>query len=92
MKKPHSKPPNSLYNSRHPLVSQSSSAKMEKKRVMVQSKDLDFSTVKYEHEVTKAPHLTGLMLKLLVRMVEAPVIGSLIMSSLKKQNKMVDGL
>nr|KJB54122.1 hypothetical protein B456_009G021800 [Gossypium raimondii] len=61
MKKPHSKPPNSLYNSRHPLVSQSSLAKMEKKRVMVQSKDLDFSTVKYEHEVTKAPRLTGLV-------------------------------
>ncbi|MBA0806716.1 hypothetical protein Gohar_022576, partial [Gossypium harknessii] len=26
---------------------------MGKKRVMVQSKDLDFSTVKYEHEVIK---------------------------------------
>ncbi|MBA0575792.1 hypothetical protein Golob_024185 [Gossypium lobatum] len=47
---------------------------MGKKRDMVQSKDLDFSTVKYEHEVIKAPHSTGLVLKLLVRMVEAPVI------------------
>ncbi|MBA0815663.1 hypothetical protein Gohar_000423 [Gossypium harknessii] len=39
-----------------------------------------------------APHLTGLMLKLFVRMVEAPVLGSLIMSFLKKQNKMVEML
>ncbi|MBA0782661.1 hypothetical protein Gotri_000511 [Gossypium trilobum] len=65
---------------------------MGKKRVMVPAKDLDLSTVKYEHEVIKAPHLTGLMLKLFVRMVEAPVLGSLIMSFLKKQNKMVEML
>ncbi|MBA0573109.1 hypothetical protein Golob_000401 [Gossypium lobatum] len=65
---------------------------MGKKRVMVPAKDLDLSTVKYEHEVVKAPHLTGLMLKLFVRMVEAPVLGSLIMSFLKKQNKMVEML
>nr|KJB79532.1 hypothetical protein B456_013G053300 [Gossypium raimondii] len=62
---------------------------MGKKRVMVPAKDLDLSTVKYEHEVIKAPHLMGLMLKLFVRMVEAPVLGSLIMSFLKKQNKMM---
>ncbi|MBA0751517.1 hypothetical protein Gogos_000435 [Gossypium gossypioides] len=65
---------------------------MGKKRVMVPAKDLDLSTVKYEHEVIKAPHLTGLMLKLFVRMVEAPVLGSLIMSFLKKQNKIVEML
>ncbi|KAB2047521.1 hypothetical protein ES319_A13G051500v1 [Gossypium barbadense] len=65
---------------------------MGKKRVMVPAKDLDLSTVKYEHEVIKAPHLTGSMLKLFVRMVEAPVLGSLIMSFLKKQNKMVEML
>ncbi|XP_012462809.1 fatty acid amide hydrolase [Gossypium raimondii] len=65
---------------------------MGKKRVMVPAKDLDLSTVKYEHEVIKAPHLMGLMLKLFVRMVEAPVLGSLIMSFLKKQNKMVEML
>ncbi|KAH1030920.1 hypothetical protein J1N35_043094 [Gossypium stocksii] len=65
---------------------------MGRKRVMVPAKDLDLSAVKYEHEVIKAPHLTGLMLKLFVRMVEAPVLGSLIMSFLKKQNKMVEML
>ncbi|XWS68188.1 hypothetical protein CRYUN_Cryun04dG0069800 [Craigia yunnanensis] len=65
---------------------------MGKKRVMVPAEKLDLSTVKYEHEVIQAPHLTGLMLKLFVRIVEAPVIGSLIISYLKKQNKMVEML
>ncbi|KAL4302347.1 hypothetical protein GQ457_10G019950 [Hibiscus cannabinus] len=63
---------------------------MGKKKAMVPVEKLDLSTVKYEPEVIKAPHLTGLMLKLFVRMAEAPVIGSLIMSFLKKQNKMVE--
>lgn len=35
-----------------------------------------------------APHLTGLAFKLFVWIVEAPIIGSLIISLLKKQNKM----
>ncbi|XWS63056.1 hypothetical protein CRYUN_Cryun06bG0064100 [Craigia yunnanensis] len=65
---------------------------MGKKRVMVPAEKLDLSTVKYEHEVIQAPHLTGLMLKLFVRIVEAPVIGSLIITFLKKQNKMVEML
>ncbi|XP_022725347.1 fatty acid amide hydrolase isoform X2 [Durio zibethinus] len=65
---------------------------MGKKRVMVPAEKLDLSTVKYEHEVIKAPHLTGLMLKLFVRIIEAPVIGSLIISLLKKQNKIVEML
>ncbi|KAB2079706.1 hypothetical protein ES319_A05G022000v1, partial [Gossypium barbadense] len=47
------------YNSRRTLVSQSSLAKMGKKRVMVQSKDLDFSTVKYEHEVLCSSSFDG---------------------------------
>ena len=36
-----------------------------------------------------APHLTGFVFKLFVRIVEAPVIGSLIISYLKKQNRIV---
>ena len=37
-----------------------------------------------------APHLMGSVFKLFVKIVEAPVIGSLIVSHLKKQNKMVE--
>lgn len=36
-----------------------------------------------------APHLTGFVFKFFVRIVEAPVIGSLIISYLKKQNRFV---
>ncbi|KAK6253358.1 hypothetical protein QUC31_015078 [Theobroma cacao] len=63
---------------------------MGKKRVMVPAEKLDLSTVKYEHEEIQAPHLTGLMLKFFVRVIEAPVIGSFIISFMKKQNKMVE--
>ncbi|XVE93568.1 hypothetical protein REPUB_Repub01dG0206000 [Reevesia pubescens] len=65
---------------------------MGKKRVMVPAEKLDLSTVKYEYEAIQAPHLTGLMLKLFVRIIEAPVIGSFIISFLKKQNKIVEML
>ena len=34
-----------------------------------------------------APHMTGMWLKLFVKLIEAPLIGSLIISNLKKQNK-----
>ncbi|KAM1242636.1 hypothetical protein ACFX2G_034971 [Malus domestica] len=61
---------------------------MGKKRVMVAAEDVDLSAVKYEQEEIKAPHLTGLIFKLFVRIVEAPILGSFILSALKKQNKM----
>ncbi|XP_021656175.2 fatty acid amide hydrolase isoform X3 [Hevea brasiliensis] len=61
---------------------------MGKKLVMVPAKDLDLSAVEYKPEVIQAPHLTGLGFKLFVNLLEAPVIGSLIISYLKKQNKM----
>ncbi|KAJ8768980.1 hypothetical protein K2173_023975 [Erythroxylum novogranatense] len=60
---------------------------MGKKRIMVPANDLDLSSVKYEPEIIQAPHLTGWIFKLFVRFLEAPVIGSLIISYLKKQNK-----
>ncbi|KAF8389143.1 hypothetical protein HHK36_025836 [Tetracentron sinense] len=62
---------------------------MGKKRVMLPMEDVDLTAVKYEREVIQAPHLTGFALKLFVWVVEAPLIGSLIMSFLKKQNKIV---
>ncbi|KAM5548482.1 hypothetical protein ABKV19_000075 [Rosa sericea] len=61
---------------------------MAKKRVMVPAENIDLSAVKYQQEEIKAPHLTGFFLKLFVWIVEAPIIGSLIISVLKKQNKM----
>ncbi|CAN6543893.1 unnamed protein product [Malus baccata var. baccata] len=61
---------------------------MGKKRVMVAAEDVDLSAVKYEQEEIKAPHLTGLIFKLFVRIVEAPILGSFIISAIKKQNKM----
>ncbi|PON93727.1 Amidase [Trema orientale] len=63
---------------------------MGKKRLMVPAEELDLSAVKYEQEKVKAPHLTGFGLKLFVRMIETPMIGSLIMSFLKKQNRVVE--
>lgn len=34
-----------------------------------------------------APHLTGFGFRLLVRLIEAPLIGPLLMNYLKKENK-----
>ncbi|XP_024018843.1 fatty acid amide hydrolase [Morus notabilis] len=65
---------------------------MGKKRVMVPAEDLDLSAVKYEQEDVHAPHLTGFGLKFFVGIFETPGIGPLIMSVLKKQNKMVEML
>ncbi|GMI78719.1 fatty acid amide hydrolase [Hibiscus trionum] len=65
---------------------------MGKRRVMVPAHELDFSTVKYEQQAIQAPHLTGLMLKVFVRIIEAPIIGALILSFMKKKNKIVEML
>ncbi|GAV65101.1 Amidase domain-containing protein [Cephalotus follicularis] len=62
---------------------------MGTKRVMLPVERVDLSTVKYEPEVIQAPHLTGFKLKLFVRTIETPLIGSFIVSLLKKKNKMV---
>ncbi|GLT58170.1 hypothetical protein SLA2020_310890 [Shorea laevis] len=65
---------------------------MGKKKVMLPADQIDWSSVEYEPEVIQAPHLTGLTFKLFVTIVEAPIIGSLIISYMKKQNKMVEML
>ncbi|KAK9110794.1 hypothetical protein Sjap_018854 [Stephania japonica] len=59
---------------------------MGKRQVLLPVEDVDWSAVKYEREEIKAPHLTGLQLKLFIRFIESP-LGPLIMSFLKKQNK-----
>ncbi|KDP35945.1 hypothetical protein JCGZ_09917 [Jatropha curcas] len=61
---------------------------MGKTRVMVPAEEVDLSAVKYKPDVIQAPHLTGLGFKLFVKILEAPVIGPLIISHLRKQNKM----
>ncbi|KAK8659719.1 hypothetical protein V6N13_029913 [Hibiscus sabdariffa] len=65
---------------------------MGKRRVMVPAHQMDFSTVKYEQQAIQAPHLTGFMLKFFVRIIEAPIIGALILSFMKKKNKIVEML
>ncbi|XP_038995902.1 fatty acid amide hydrolase-like isoform X2 [Hibiscus syriacus] len=65
---------------------------MAKKRTMVPAQKLDFSSVKYQQQTVQAPHLTGLILKLFVRIIEAPIIGSLIIYFMKKKNKIVEML
>jgi hypothetical protein len=37
-----------------------------------------------------APHLTGLKFKLFVKLLETPLVGPLIISHLKKENKIVE--
>ncbi|XP_031744291.1 fatty acid amide hydrolase isoform X2 [Cucumis sativus] len=60
---------------------------MGKKRVMVPVEKLDLSAVKYEKEDIQAPHLAGFLFKLFVGILEMPVVGSFVVSILKKQNK-----
>ncbi|KAI3715905.1 hypothetical protein L6452_22894 [Arctium lappa] len=50
--------------------------------------EVDLTTVKYDTGEIEAPHITGLWLKFFVKLVEMPLIGSLIIGHLKKQNKM----
>ncbi|XP_058081936.1 fatty acid amide hydrolase [Magnolia sinica] len=65
---------------------------MGKKHVMLPVEDVDISAVKYQPEVIQAPHLTGYALKLFVWLIETPFIGHLILSFLKRQNKIPEML
>ncbi|KAL2342026.1 hypothetical protein Fmac_009966 [Flemingia macrophylla] len=60
---------------------------MGKKRAMTPAKDVDVSSVKYEREVVQAPHLTGFVFRFFVRLLEAPLIGPVLMNYLKKENR-----
>ncbi|XP_020085505.1 fatty acid amide hydrolase [Ananas comosus] len=57
------------------------------KRMMTPAEEVDISAVKYDPLRLQAPHLTGFSLKLFVAMMEAPLLGGIITSFLKKQNK-----
>ncbi|KAL3723968.1 hypothetical protein ACJRO7_036046 [Eucalyptus globulus] len=63
---------------------------MGKKRVMLPAEELDLSAVKYEPEFINAPHLTGLMFRLFVKILEASLIGPAIISNMKKKSGMVE--
>ncbi|KAL6009930.1 hypothetical protein ACLOJK_000361 [Asimina triloba] len=65
-------------------------SKMGMKRTMLPVKEVDISSVEYQREVIKAPHLTGYALKFFAWLVEIPFIGSLIMSLLKWQNNITE--
>ncbi|KAG5625340.1 hypothetical protein H5410_010558 [Solanum commersonii] len=59
---------------------------MGKKQIMLPANEVDLTAVKYVPEKIEAPHLTGFWFKLFVKVMEAPVIGSLIASHLKEKN------
>ncbi|KAD6795362.1 hypothetical protein E3N88_06258 [Mikania micrantha] len=61
---------------------------MGKKRVMLPVTEVDLTNVKYDPGEIEAPHITGFWLKVFVKLVEMPLLGSLIITQLKKQNKM----
>ncbi|KAL6009922.1 hypothetical protein ACLOJK_000353 [Asimina triloba] len=63
---------------------------MGMKRTMLPVKEVDISSVEYQREVIKAPHLTGYAPKFFAWLVEIPFIGSLIMSLLKWQNNITE--
>ncbi|KAL3614418.1 hypothetical protein CASFOL_042492 [Castilleja foliolosa] len=65
---------------------------MGKKKLMLPADEVDLATVKYHYEKIEAPHLTGFWLKFFVKLLEAPLIGSAIISQLKKENKMIEML
>nr|XP_043623689.1 fatty acid amide hydrolase-like [Erigeron canadensis] len=58
------------------------------KKVMLPVTEVDLTAVKYDPLQIEAPHITGLTLKLFIKLVEMPLVGSLIIGYLKKQNKM----
>ncbi|KAI7745988.1 hypothetical protein M8C21_026852 [Ambrosia artemisiifolia] len=61
---------------------------MGNKRVMLPATEVDLTTVKYDPGEIEAPEISGLWLKIFVKLVEMPLLGSLIIGQLKKQNKM----
>lgn len=60
--------------------------------MMLPADEVDLVAVKYHYEKIEAPHVTGIWLKLFVILLEAPIIGSMIISHLKKENKIVEML
>ncbi|CAN6458976.1 unnamed protein product [Victoria cruziana] len=62
-------------------------ARNMQKHIMLPVEEVDISAVRYHHDLIKVPRLAGFTLKLLVWLLEIPVIGSFIISKMKQQNK-----
>ncbi|KAF3772946.1 Fatty acid amide hydrolase [Nymphaea thermarum] len=57
------------------------------RHIMLPVEEVDISAVRYRPEPVKAPRLAGFMLKLFVWLIETPVIGPLIIYTVKQQNR-----
>uniref|UniRef100_A0A1D1XPP9 Fatty acid amide hydrolase n=1 Tax=Anthurium amnicola TaxID=1678845 RepID=A0A1D1XPP9_9ARAE len=58
----------------------------KKKHTMLRAEEVDVSSIEYKLPAVKAPHMTGFLLRLFVWLVEAPLLRSIILSVLKRQN------
>lgn len=58
------------------------------KRIMLPVTEVDLTKVKYDRAQIEAPYISGSWLKFFVKLVEMPLLGSLIIDHLKNQNKM----
>lgn len=58
--------------------------------MLVPADEVDFTAIKYQYEKIDAPHITGSALKFFINILEAPVIGPLIVSYLRKKNRMIE--
>ncbi|PWA46595.1 amidase [Artemisia annua] len=65
---------------------------MGKKIVMLPASEVDLTKVKYDPGEIKAPEIRGIWLKIFVMLLEMPLIGSAILTYLKKQNKIQEML
>ncbi|KMT00954.1 hypothetical protein BVRB_9g222190 [Beta vulgaris subsp. vulgaris] len=63
---------------------------MGKKKVLIPADEVDLTAVKYEYDQIEAPHITGLALGFFTNLLEAPVVGPLIVSYLRKKNNTVE--
>ncbi|XP_031482795.1 fatty acid amide hydrolase isoform X2 [Nymphaea colorata] len=57
------------------------------RHIMLPVEEVDISAVRYRPQPVKAPRLAGFMLKLFVWLLETPVIGPLIIYTVKQQNR-----
>ncbi|XP_049397724.1 fatty acid amide hydrolase-like [Solanum stenotomum] len=64
--------------------------KMGKKLVKLPATEVDMTAAKYTTQRVQAPHLTGFWLKLFVMLIEAPIIGSMILILLKNKNRITE--
>ncbi|XP_049351368.1 fatty acid amide hydrolase-like isoform X3 [Solanum verrucosum] len=63
---------------------------MGEKLVKLPATEVDMTAAKYTPQRVQAPHLTGFWLKLFVMLIEAPIIGSMILILLKNKNRITE--